>query len=118
MLAPSAITPVVTPAKYRWWNMPSTPPAMNTIVANSALNVADLPPTRRSLTKMKLTHADANTSQKPSTHRCTIQQRHQVTIAIVGASRHHQPDPDRRPLATVDRKTPQANRTAALTQFP
>ena len=75
MLAPTAMIAVVVPAKYRWWNMPSTPPAMNTMVANSTLIVADLPRTRPSLTKMKLITATANTSKKPSTHRCTIQKR-------------------------------------------
>ncbi len=66
---------VVVPEKYRWWNMPNTPPAMNTMVANSTAMVAVLPRTRPSLTKMKLITATAKTSKKPSTHRCTIQKR-------------------------------------------
>ena len=36
--APSAITAVGVPVKYRWWKVPSTPPAMNTMVANSTFD--------------------------------------------------------------------------------
>ncbi len=39
-LAPSAMTAVGVPVKYRWCSVPSTPPERNTMVANSTAVVA------------------------------------------------------------------------------
>jgi len=91
--APRAMTAVVVPAKYRWWKVPSTPPAMNTIVAKSTLLVALRARIRPSLTKRKLITATAKTSKKPSTHRCTTHQRQYSTTAMWLCSPHIRPAP-------------------------
>ena len=105
MLAPSAITPVVVPAKYRWWKVPRMPPAMNTMVANSTLTVAVRPRTSPSLTNRKLITATANTSKKPSTHRCTTHQRQYSTVDMWVFSFHISPAAYSKAMATVERNS-------------
>lgn len=91
--APKATAAVVVPAKYRWWNMPSTPSVRYTMVANSTATVATLPRTSPSLRKRKLITATANTSKKPSTHKCTTHQRQYSTTEMWLCSPHIRPAP-------------------------
>ncbi len=74
-MAPTAITGVVVPAKYRWWKVPGTPPSMNSEAEARLAVVAMRLDTRPMLEKMKASAVVANTSKKPSTHRCTTHQR-------------------------------------------
>ncbi|MCY1186253.1 hypothetical protein D9M73_271100 [compost metagenome] len=74
-MAPTAITGVVVPEKYRWWKVPGTPPSMNSEAEAREAAEAVRFPTRPMVTKMKASAVVANTSKKPSTHRCTTHQR-------------------------------------------
>jgi hypothetical protein len=81
------------PVKYRWCRVPSTPPAMNTMVANSTATVAVLARSRPRRVNRKAITAVANTSKKPSTHRCTTHQRQYSTIDRWVCSPHIRPAP-------------------------
>src|SRR5687767_4299294 len=113
-LAPSATTAVGVPTKYKWCSVPSTPPDMNTIVANNTAVVADFACTSPSLTKISAITAVANTSKNPSTHRCTSHQRQYSTSEMCVCSPHISAAPKNRPMQTVDRNS---RPTIALVSF-
>ena len=81
-VAPTAITGVVVPEKYRWWKVPGTPPSMNRLADARLADVATVRDTRPMLQKIKARAVVANTSKKPSTHRWTIHQRQYSMIEI------------------------------------
>jgi hypothetical protein len=72
---PKPSTMLGVPAKYRWWNVPIIPPERNTTVENRTARVAVT--TDRSFRRVSRNAITtvANTSKKPSTHRCTTHQR-------------------------------------------
>jgi len=71
----------------------STPPLRNTIVAKRTALVAVFGRTRPSLVNRKAMTAVANTSKKPSTHRCTTHQRQYSTMARCVLRPHIRPAP-------------------------
>ena len=84
--APIAMIDVGVPAKYRWWNVPGIPAkrniALDAMTAAPACDRCTSP--RRA--KMMAAAAVANTSKKPSTHRCTTHQRqYSITVRCVRA---------------------------------
>src|SRR5690625_2035829 len=74
-VAPTAITGVVVPEKYRWWNVPGTPPSINREAEARVAAVAMVRDTSPMLQNINARAAVANTSKKPSTLRCTTHQR-------------------------------------------
>ncbi len=80
------------PTKYRWCRVPSTPPVMNTMVANSTATAAVDVRSRPSRVKISAMTAVAKTSKKPSTHRCTSHQRQYSTTEMWECSRHISPE--------------------------
>ena len=83
-LAPTAITGVVVPAKYKWWKVPGMPPSMNSEADARLAVVAMLRETRPMLLNTKASAVVAKTSKKPSTHRCTTHQRqYSITDRLV-----------------------------------
>ncbi|MPM78003.1 hypothetical protein SDC9_125013 [bioreactor metagenome] len=82
--APTAITGVVVPAKYRWWKVPGMPPSRNSDADARLAVVAMGRETRPMLENTKASAVVANTSKKPSTHRCTTHQRqYSITDRLV-----------------------------------
>jgi hypothetical protein len=73
--APTAMTEVGVPVQYRWCSVPRMPPNRNTMVSATMARLAEAARNRPRLVKMRATTAVANTSKKPSTHRCTSHQR-------------------------------------------
>src|SRR5688572_15267122 len=102
-LAPSATTAVGVPTKYRWCSVPSTPPDMKMMVANNTAVVADFACTSPRRVKMSAITAVANTSKKPSTHRCTSHQRQYSTSEMWVCSPHMSAAAKNRPMHTVER---------------
>ena len=91
--APSAITAVGVPVKYRWCNVPSMPPDRKTIVANNTATVAVPMRSRPRRVNRNAITAVAKTSKNPSTHRCTTHQRQYSTIDRCVCSPHMSPAP-------------------------
>ncbi|MCY1525689.1 hypothetical protein D9M68_606770 [compost metagenome] len=82
--APTAITGVVVPLKYRWWKVPGMPPSMNSEAEARLAVVAMRRDTRPRVEKIKANAVVAKTSKKPSTHRWTIHQRqYSITVRCV-----------------------------------
>jgi hypothetical protein len=73
--APTAITEVGVPVQYRWCSVPRMPPKRNTMVSATIARFALAARTSPSFVKISAHTAVANTSKKPSTHRCTSHQR-------------------------------------------
>ncbi|MDP0459774.1 hypothetical protein Q7687_24045, partial [Escherichia coli] len=68
-VAPTAITGVVVPEKYKWWKVPGTPPSINKDAEAKLALVAIVRDTKPILWKIKAKDTVANTSKKPSTHK-------------------------------------------------
>src|SRR3989344_1968752 len=88
--APTAITGVVVPLKYRWWKVPGTPPSMKSEAEARLAAVAMRGDTRPSVEKMgPRAVEEARTVERADGHHRRCQQRQQVLVAAGGAQRRH-----------------------------
>src|SRR3546814_18284759 len=87
---------------------------MNTMVANSTATVAVDVFSKPRRVKINAITAVANTSKKPSTHRCPSHQRQYSTSEIWVCSPHIRAEAKNRPMPPADRTSRTAQRRASL----